>query len=208
VEATSCTLSCAEDRRITRSKQALRNALVELMEEFGYENFTVNDLCARADLNRGTFYNHFKDKEQLLMTLEEEILQDLVQFRDPMESLSIPQLLKIRSGKASLPFLIDLFDYLREQGSFLRAVTGPGGDIRFAPRLRDAICTDLIQTVLHDRYRENPTAFVNYYVAFYASAYLGIITRWLETGMQESSEEMAAIATRLLFINPGEPIEL
>ena len=48
---------CCEDRRITRSKRALRDALIELMEERGFDGFTVNDLCVRADLNRGTFYN-------------------------------------------------------------------------------------------------------------------------------------------------------
>ena len=53
-----------------------------------------------------------------------------------------------------------------------------------------------------------PTAFVDYYLAFYASAYLGVITHWIETGMKESSEEMALIAMRLLFIRPGEPIRM
>ena len=200
--------ACVQDRRIVRSKRALRDALIALLEERGYDAFTVNDLCARADLNRGTFYNHFRDKEDLLLTLEDEVIADLDRFRAPLQELSLPQLLRCRVSGAPLPFLVDLFDYLREQAGFLHAVMGPGGDIRFAPRLRDAVCTDLIESILHARYRENPTPFVSYYVAFYASAYLGVITRWLETGMAESSEEMAAIALRLFFIKPGESIEL
>ena len=43
---------------------------------------------------------------------------------------------------------------------------------------------------------------------FYASAYIGVVEQWLETGMKESSEQMARIAQRLLFIKPGESIEL
>ena len=209
-EAPSAPAPCAaaQDRRIVRSKRALRDALIALMDECGYEAFTVNDLCARADLNRGTFYNHFRDKEDLLLTLEDEVIADLDRFRVSMQQISLPQLLRSRRGRAPLPFLVDLFDYLRGQADFLRAVMGPGGDVRFAPRLRDAVCTDLIESILHERYRESPTPFVSYYVAFYASAYLGVITRWLETGMAESSEEMAVIALRLLFIKPGESIEL
>ena len=103
---------------------------------------------------------------------------------------------------------MDLFDYLRDQGDFLHAVTGPGGDIRFAPRLRDSVCANLIQSILHERYRKNPTPFVEYYVAFFATAYLGVIEHWIETGMKESSEEMALIAMRLFFIKPGESITL
>ena len=66
----------------------------------------------------------------------------------------------------------------------------------------------MIQSILHERYRNDPTPFVEYYVAFFASAYLGVIQRWLETGMQEDSEEMALIAMRLFFIKPGESITL
>lgn len=197
-----------QDRRITRSKRALRAALIELMEERGFDGFSVNDLCERADLNRGTFYNHFHDKEALLATLEDEVMCHLECFQAQMQNLTVRELLKYRARKRSLPFLVELFDYLREQGDFMHAVLGPGGDIRFGPRLRDSVCTNLIQSILHERYRNDPEPFVRYYVAFYASAYLGVIERWIETGMHESSEEMALIAMRLLFIKPGKPIEL
>ncbi len=196
------------DRRIVRSEQALRGALIDLMEERGFEGFTVNDLCEHADLNRGTFYNHYRDKEELLQTFENEILGRLEQFKVQMQTFTIRDLVRYSVRKKPFPFLVELFDYLREQGDFLHAVLGPGGDVRFGPRLRDAICTNMIQSILHEHYRKNPTPLVEYYVAFFASAYLGVITRWLETGMQESSEEMALIAMRLFFIKPGESITL
>lgn len=196
------------DRRIARSKRALRSALIELIEERGLDDVSVNDLCARADLNRGTFYNHFHDKDDLVTTLEDEVISDLERIQEQMKDLTVMDLVRYRMRKQPLPFLVDLFDYLREQGDFLHAITGPGGDIRFAPRLRDSVCANLIQTILHERYRTNPTPFVQYYVAFYATAYLGVIEHWIETGMQESSEDMALIAMRLFFIKPGESITL
>lgn len=196
------------DRRITKSKRALRDALIELMEERGFDGFSVNDLCARADLNRGTFYNHFRDKDALLAALEDEVVADLDRLQERMQDLTVRKLLGYRARRKPLPLLVDLFDYLREQGDFLHAVLGPGGDVRFGPRLRDAVCTNLIQSILHERYRNNPEPFVQYYVAFFASAYLGVIQRWIETGMRESSEEMALIAMRLFFIKPGESITL
>ena len=93
-------------------------------------------------------------------------------------------------------------------GDFLHAIMGPKGDPSFGPRVRDAVCTEIIQTILHERYRNDPSPFVQYYVAFYASAYLGVITHWIETGMKESSQEMALVAMRLFFIKPGDPIRL
>ncbi len=196
------------DRRIVRSRKALRDAFIGLMEERGLDGFTVNDLCARADLNRGTFYNHFRGKEDCLQAFEDEIMTDLDRYREQMERLSLVEVVRCRVRKQPMPVLIALFDYLREQGDFLHAVLGPGGDVRFGPRLRDAVCTNLINAVLHERYLSDPTPFVGYYTAFFASAYLGVIERWVETGMQESSEEMARIAVRLLFIKPGDAIVL
>lgn len=178
------------------------------MEERSFDGFSVNDLCARADLNRGTFYNHFRDKDDLLAQLEAEVMDDLDRFQAQMQNLTVRELLGYRARKKPLPLLVELFDYLREQGAFLHAVLGPGGDVGFGPRLRDSVCTNLVQSILHERYRNDPSSFVGYYVAFFASAYLGVIERWIETGMQESSEEMALIAMRLFFIKPGESIKL
>ena len=197
-----------EDRRITRSKRALRGALIALIEERGLDAITVNDLCERADLNRGTFYNHFHDKENLLTALENEVLAEVALLQARMQSVTLGDMLAFRVAGRPVPVLVDLFEYLRGESDFLRAVLGSGGDVRFGPRLREAVCENLVQNILHEKYRTNPTPFVCYYVAFYASAYLGIIARWVEDGCPESPEAMARIAMRLLFINPGEPIEL
>lgn len=198
----------AEDRRVTRTRSALRQALVALMEERGLEAITVNDLCSRAGITRGTFYNHYPDKEALLAAFEDEVLADLAEFERRMGDLGMASVLHHIARKKPLPFLVELFDYLRTQGDFLHAALGPGGDVRFGPRLRDSLCTQIVESILHEQYRDNPTAFVGYYVAFYASAYLGVIERWVDTGMRETSEEMARISQRLLFIQPGESIKL
>ena len=197
-----------EDRRITRSKRALRGALIALIEERGLDAITVNDLCERADLNRGTFYNHFHDKENLLTALENEVLAEVALLQARMQSVTLGDMLAFRVAGRPVPVLVDLFEYLRGESDFLRAVLGSGGDVRFGPRLREAVCGNLVQNILHEKYRTNPTPFVCYYVAFYASAYLGISARWVENGCPETPEEMARIAMRLLFIPPGEPIEL
>ena len=201
--ATTCV-----DPRFTRSKQALESALIELMEEKGFDAITVNDLCVRAGLNRGTFYNHYHDKEALLVELENTLLADLACFETSLRGIEVRDLVRFRGAKRPIPSLVKLFDSLRDHGPFLHAALGPGGDPSFGPKLRDAVFNDLVMSVLNEHYRSDPTPFVSYYVSFYASAYLGVITRWVETGMKESSEDMARIAMRLLFIRPGESIEL
>ena len=200
--------AAGEDRRITRSKQALREAFIELTEECGLDGFSASDLCARAGLNRGTLYNIFGDKDGLLRALEGDIMADLGALQAKMQAIGLKDVMRYRVSKRPMPMLAELFDCLRAQGDFLHAVMGPKGDPSFGPRVRDALCTEIIQTILHERYRNNPEPFVQYYVSFYASAYLGVITRWVETGMCESSQDMALIAMKLFFIKPGDPIKL
>lgn len=198
----------SEDRRITRSKKAFRTALITLMEERGFDAITVNDLCAAADLNRGTFYNHFHDKDELLTSLEDEVMANIARIQAHMGTVEIKDIARYRLTKQPPAFLVEMFDYLRKESDFLHAVLGPGGDIGFGPRLRDSVCTHLIHSILHEQYRHDSDPFVGYYVAFYSSAYLGVIARWIETGMEETSEQMAQMALRLLFIRPGEPIRM
>jgi len=196
------------DRRIARSKKALREALIALIEERGIHGFTINDLCTKADLNRGTFYNHFQDIPDFISCLETDFMLGLDDYQTQMSNLTLRNLAKVRLHKKPLPFLVGLFDYLRQEGDLLHALLGPGGDARFSLSLRDSVCMNLVHSILKEKYRENPEPFVNYYVAYFTSAYLGVIQRWIETGMQESSDEMARIAVRLLFIKPGESIKL
>ena len=57
------------DRRVARSKRALKEALTDLILERGYEAVTVQDVIDRADVGRSTFYAHFLDKDDLLMAI-------------------------------------------------------------------------------------------------------------------------------------------
>ena len=56
------------DRRSNRTRELLSGALVELMLEKRYDSITVQDILDRADIGRSTFYAHYTDKEDLLMS--------------------------------------------------------------------------------------------------------------------------------------------
>lgn len=72
-------------------------------------------------------------------------MADLDALQERMQSITLADMLAFRATGRPLPFLVELFDYLREQSDFLHAVLGPGGDVRFGPRLREAVCENLVQ---------------------------------------------------------------
>ncbi|WP_098745614.1 TetR/AcrR family transcriptional regulator [Paenibacillus sp. EZ-K15] len=65
------------DLRILRTKQSIRKAFYELIQEKGYEGITIQDIADRAMINRNTFYLHYQNKPDLLNTCMDELLSEL-----------------------------------------------------------------------------------------------------------------------------------
>ena len=61
------------DRRVAKTRKALKEALTDLILEKGYEAVTVQDVIDRADVGRSTFYAHFVDKDALLMAILDDL---------------------------------------------------------------------------------------------------------------------------------------
>lgn len=55
-----------QDRRVRRTRMRLQQAMLELLKEKDARSITVRELTQRADVNRGTFYAHYKDVFDLL----------------------------------------------------------------------------------------------------------------------------------------------
>ena len=64
------------DRRIKYTKTLLKNSLVDLMREYPIAKISVKMLCETADINRSTFYAHYSDQFDLLITLEREVITE------------------------------------------------------------------------------------------------------------------------------------
>lgn len=196
------------DRRVVRTKRMLRDALAELIEEKGFERITVCDLTERADINRGTFYTHYKDKNDLLCQSEDELIEGIVELQSGLSEVKLDEFIDCYMNNRPLPFIVTLYDYLRKNGTFVRALLGPQGDPAFEPRLREIVETNVRENVLATKYRESNDRLIGYYIAYFTSAELGLIRHWLESGMRESSEDMALIVMSIMFMRPGDAIEM
>lgn len=63
------------DRRIIKTKRAIRNAFAELLSEKDLNDITIKDIADRADINRKTFYNYYSGVHQAIEEIENEIVE-------------------------------------------------------------------------------------------------------------------------------------
>lgn len=85
----------AEDLRVRKTKRALREALLKLMETKPIDSITTSELCRKAEVNRNTFYAHYSSPFQLLQTIEDEYIASIQSFvNDTLDPLDYTTLMK------------------------------------------------------------------------------------------------------------------
>ncbi len=63
-----------QDRRSQRTYHLVSRAMMELLSETPYDAITVQDILERANIGRSTFYAHYYDKEDVLASITEQML--------------------------------------------------------------------------------------------------------------------------------------
>jgi AcrR family transcriptional regulator len=175
------------DPRIERTQEALRDALMALIEEKGYEAISVREITERAQINRATFYLHYRDKQDLLIRTSEQVFDLLAEEAGPIDRENL-------AFQKPPQQLVIIFQHLAKNRDFYRAVLGKSGVPAFAARMRDYLAA-FTQERIRRLYAIYPNAipiveerFVSQYLA---GALLGIMIWWLENDLPHSPEYMA-----------------
>lgn len=193
----------AVDRRIIRTKKALRDALTELLKEKTFDEITVSDLTTRADMNRGTFYLHYRDKYDLLEQSEEEIIEGIKNTKSKKKLLKKEDIPKFDFMNEPIPFVTELFEYLQDNADFMTVILGAKGDPAFHVKLKGVMRDIMAEGILMHLKEDELIVPLGYLSAYAISAQLGVIQHWLDTGMKESPEEVSLIISRLVFGDPA-----
>src|SRR5579859_2428312 len=130
------------DRRIQRTHELLRDALMALIEERGYEPISIQDITDRANVSRTTFYLHFRDKDDLLFTTMEELYDNLVEqavFAMPDKALS-------NSDRG----IVDAteFRHVAAHARFYRVMIGQQGSAAFVMRVQAYLARITLEKML------------------------------------------------------------
>ncbi|WP_294517050.1 TetR/AcrR family transcriptional regulator [uncultured Pseudoflavonifractor sp.] len=100
-----------EDRRVTFTKNAIKDALLELMGEKGFEKLSISAVCGAAQITRTTFYSHYDSLDQVLDELIDEAFE-VAEYSSTTLSMTMPQRLNYLAQ-------FDTVEKLREHNSDL-----------------------------------------------------------------------------------------
>ncbi|MFP4977906.1 TetR/AcrR family transcriptional regulator [Paenibacillus sp. CN-4] len=194
------------DPRIKRTHQLIRDAFLSLMQEKRFEQITVRDIAARAEINRATFYLHYQDKYELLNQIVEEMLIEFEAIFQLPEGFGVEDF--ISDPNTPPESFIRQFEHIAENARFYKVMLGPHGLPGFAARLDSIISKSLYHRSIiaepSDNKMKMPREIIVRYVT---AAHLGIIVYWLEMDMNFSPQYMAAQLIRLHSLGSVECVK-
>lgn len=175
--------------RVRRTRKLLREALVELIEERGFEALTVGEIAARAMVSRAAFYRNYQDKYDLVEQIFDEAMSALLSAVGEI-------------GRKHPPAMwVAFFEHIAAYDRLYRALLGSKGSPWFARKMRASLA-GLVNEIGQQPHGPDADAddhpvhhhFSDTFVPNLVSAMLvEAITWWLE---QEQPYTPTEIATR------------
>ena len=183
------------DVRFIRTEAAITAAFIDLVSEIGFYAINVKDITARADVSRGTFYQHYADKYALLNSFEEKIRFDLL-------SALMPGRIPFKAD-AVKERVIRLFSYCEENLAMMRALFGRKGDAEFQQRMKDMLWGEVFaQHINYEGLARKLDVPADYLQEYVNSSHYRVFQTWLEKDERETPEEIAEIYLKLSIISP------
>lgn len=174
------------DRRISKTQEALKQAVIGLMSEKNFDDITIQEIADRANLNRGTIYLHYQDKYDLLDKLMETHINEIGEMDQWACQLEWPDA------------LVPYFEYFEKNYLFFSTIlASKGSPASFRNRLFVSF-TEGFKGEIDRESGKNADLNEDVMLQFVGAAYVGIIEWWIKNGMPYPPQTMAKQVGTLL----------
>jgi len=181
-------MSTLSDARVVRTRQALRQAMVELAEESALEAITVRAIAARAGVGYATFFRHYADKEALLADVADLLTQEFLRRVRPL----LEQ--RDRRGAAR-----SLCKFVEEHEALHRALIAGGS----GETVRAEMLKTVMGTLAGARTEQPEGVLPDLLLRHLVAANLSLLAWWLNNPGKVDTETMAEIIDRLVLTPVG-----
>lgn len=175
------------DARVRYTRKVIRENFMELLKEKPVSRITVKEICERSEINRATFYKHYRDPLDLLEKIEEEMLQYLQETLEHDACRNITSLYTTVLTK------------IQENGALYRTICSDHGDPGFSVRLfLTSYHKAFPMMSRHFEHLDKSQQKLLYY--FIAQGSGGVISYWSQSGMKEPVEQVAQFISETVNI--------
>ena len=179
-----------KNRSVQRTQALLKYGLKELMLTKPIQNITVRELTDYVNLNRGTFYLHYKDIRDLLEYLENDILDEFIEITNAHQ----PQDMK---GKP-FPLICDLYKFLEKNSDFIKLVLVDNQEQIFMNRIKEII-RERCMNNWDELFANADPRMSEIYSSYVLSGCIGIIENWIRNDTHQSPEELARYTENIMM---------
>lgn len=179
------------DRRIQRTRHLLQDALIAIILEKGFEAATVQDVLDRANVGRSTFYAHFHDKEDLLLSSFDHLRTEFEHHLAGQPA----------SEQSPWTLSLSMFQHAQEQRQLYKAMAGRQGGVVSLVHIQKYLFAYLhnhLKQVLLKREKKFPPEILAHHIT---SAFTSLLTWWLDNDSPYSAEQMNDFYQQL--VQPG-----
>ncbi|UOQ45763.1 TetR/AcrR family transcriptional regulator [Halobacillus salinarum] len=191
----------AVDRRVHKSKDALKAALLQLMKASDFSKITITEIVQHADLNRGTFYKHYHTKEELLEEMIDDVLEDLVRsYRAPYVHADKFVMEELTSSK------VKIFEHVYSYADFYRSIV----TANVIPGFQNKICEVLKKLNREDLVLIDSANDINgdFLTSYYSYALFGLILEWIHSDFKYTPAYMAEQLIQILSYHPDKAVQV
>ena len=181
------------DARVRRTRDALGDALVALMQEKPFDTITVQDVLDRAHVSRSTFYSHYSDKDDLLMSDADDFFE------------RISMALSEHGDKSERVFPVqEFFTHIADVQPFYKALVKSGQFQENMELARGHFARGIERRLSELPRGQSISANERSAIAFlHAGALLSLLSWWLDRGMRESPVQMDELFHRMVWNGVG-----
>ncbi|TDD39618.1 TetR/AcrR family transcriptional regulator [Saccharopolyspora elongata] len=183
--------SAGGDRRVRRTRRAIREALVELCAEQGFGSLTVEDILDRADVARATFYAHYKAKEDVLVDIVRSLTEDRAAWMAEYEA-------QCPDGFTGYP-LRSIFTHAEKNAAVYRVILQGAGDGRPLREFYERTSEEA-QALFQARAEQSghaPRIPVELVARAWAGELIGTLVWWLQGDTGYTADQVAAMLSDL-----------
>ncbi|MDQ6420409.1 TetR/AcrR family transcriptional regulator C-terminal domain-containing protein [Paenibacillus sp. LHD-117] len=177
------------DPRVVRTRQLIRDAFVELLQEMDIEKLSVNRIAERATINRVTFYLHYRDIPDMMEKMADDMIQEIEAILEKPSTASSDD-----EGDMDGTILLNLLEHIASHAAFYKVVLASKRTPVFTDRLLKLL-KELITVIVDRRGSESnlSKAGIQKDIAIWysSSALIGTIVAWLRHDMPYTPRYMA-----------------